>query len=160
MNQKIDKIIFLDIDGVFNSVKWFESKDYGIAKKELPYPLWSLDPEPIELFVKLLKEIKAKIVVSSVWRATRNMKYFRDLFKQRGFPFPRGTFIGKTPNLMNDIRGKEIEKWINENHFNGNYVIIDDDDDMLPGQKLVQIDEQVGFSERNYQKVVEYLNFG
>lgn len=56
--------IFLDVDGVLNSVSYFEKVGYETE--------WDVDPDAVKLLGKLCQEFDCKVVLSSSWR--RNLK--------------------------------------------------------------------------------------
>jgi len=113
------KVIFLDFDGVLNLISQGHDDYGGIFH---------------EHFVNNLKELveatDAKIVVSSSWRSS-GLKYVRDMWEHRNYP---GEVIAITPKLRDcRIRGKEIAVFMELFHVD-NYVILDDDTDMLDEQ--------------------------
>ena len=56
------KIIFLDIDGVLNSIGWVErTKGTAYEDKEI-------DPSKVRLLKQIIDKTDAKIVLSSTWR--------------------------------------------------------------------------------------------
>jgi hypothetical protein len=57
-------------------------------------------------------------------------------------------------------RGMEIDFWIKQNDFEGNYVIIDDNDDMLESQKdfFVETFPNIGLTMEDAKKAIEILN--
>lgn len=150
-------IIFLDVDGVLNSYK----REH-----------FMLDQNKMQLIAKLAEETQAQIVISSVWRKKRNIvKYFQEIFwdfcllSSHYFEWKSDEqyqhVIGRTPyNYYMGIRGKEIEYWLTayEGYVN-NYVIIDDDSDMLPHQMehFVKINGNNAFTEEDYLKCLEIL---
>jgi hypothetical protein len=133
----ITKLIFLDIDGVLNSVRnttarkrpWTDSLPHFVFEEQC------LDPVAVDLLRVLCDETGATIVISSTWRHSRNHQDFIDIFNVYGWDnFP---IIGMTPRL-NTIRGLEIAAWLEEFVKQGNviesYIILDDSSDMLPSQ--------------------------
>jgi len=131
------KIIFLDIDGVLNSSKFFEEQGFDPDVDEEGYePLslewWAqgIDPEAVKLVNEIVSRTGARVVISSSWRLNTNIGYLRRVLQARGF---EGDIIGATPRLQGDHRGREIAAWL---HAHGrdveSFVILDDDDDMEP----------------------------
>ena len=151
------KIIFLDIDGVLNC-------ESAYRNGECQYQEWVWEDgrkdhyqrfcvRSKELLNKLIDETGAKIVISSTWRMSgiEFMKKVWELEKMSG------EIIGITPSMRTkgvDIpRGMEIKFYLNEmgfTHINWseeeqqkrmdesgveNYIIIDDDSDMLYNQR-------------------------
>jgi len=159
------KIIFLDIDGV-------------IATPESGY---NLSQEKQELLEIILKETDAKIVLSSSWRK-HNVKDSIDFMLMSGFRFCN-SIIGVTIRAYHYLqkgvhlsipRGVEIKQWIDTNihsengkNYNPkelgvdyNYVILDDDTDMLLEHKdnYVSIDGNIGLSLIDVYKAIYILN--
>lgn len=127
------KVIFLDIDGVLNV--YCEGRDkYGcLFHKHFEDNLRCV-----------IEETGAKIVISSTWRMS-GLKVMQAMWEYRGLA---GEVIGVTPmcaDLDDDLafserceRGNEIKEWIDGCGFDiESYVIIDDDNDMLPEQQSV-----------------------
>lgn len=113
------KIIFLDIDGVLNLVP--QGRDeYGAI----------FHTHFVTNLEKIISETGADIVISSTWRMGNGLDGMQKMWQKRGLP---GTVIGVTP-IMNTIRGEEIAEYLRENPVD-NYVILDDDSDMLFEQK-------------------------
>ena len=141
-------ILFVDIDGVLNSEKWYTER---FDKDLQSYPLCEFDPLCVEQLNILIQKTNAKLVISSTWRLGRTIDELKNLFEKVGI---KGEIIGVTPHLtFNDgygvSRGNEIKRWIDLNvvrEWNRlfgedrdinmeSYVIIDDDADMLLEQK-------------------------
>lgn len=149
-------ILFLDIDGCVNSDKWY-NKTKGLKG--------DFDPEVIEL-LNTLKDDNVEVVVSSSW-GEDGVKQLKIV----GLILP---VIGYTEHFYQDwiCRGNEIEKWLHDtfggmctkygpNYIdkNYNYVIVDDDSDMLLGQKdnFVQINRETGITKKDIQKIKNIL---
>jgi hypothetical protein len=162
----MDKIIFLDIDGVLNVIpQGFD--DYGAKfHKDFEHNLkW------------IIEQTEAKIVISSTWRMS-GLKVMREMWEKRGLA---GEVIDITPTEVDVVergtcefydlvdRGHEIQQWIDDNNVKC-YCIIDDDNDMLPSQKnnFVRtannqshpdcIDIGYGLTKQCAERVVEILN--
>ena len=77
-----------------------------------------------------------------------------------------GKVIGKTKilqerkNFEKIVRGTEIKMWMDENNFTGNYIIIDDDNDMLPEQQpfFIKTSFWTGITEKNVEDSIKLLN--
>lgn len=131
-------IIFLDIDGVL-----------APAGKSLPRN--TLDKDLVQNLNELLQETGAKVVISSTWRKTLDIAELEAIFKAHGFT---GEIIGTTPILKEyyTVRGNEIYKWMKDRNIPTsdytNYLIIDDDSDMLFWQRnhFLNVDGFVGLN--------------
>jgi hypothetical protein len=182
------KVIFLDIDGVLNSEKAYRSGECNYTKwnwedgtedHHQSFCSWSK-----ELLNKLIKETDAKIVISSTWRSS-GIEFMRKVWELEGMS---GEIIGITPNFRGDIngytipRGCEIDYYLEHDlkfhHINWdkgvqqeyidksgieNYIIIDDDSDMLYGQRnhfvhvLPSPRNKEGFNQKYYKEALSKL---
>lgn len=154
------KLIFLDIDGVLNCqaayikgecnyVTW--TNHLGEKDHHQSFCSWSK-----ELLNELIAKTDAKIVVSSTWRHS-GLEFMKSVWAQEQMA---GEIIGITPSFGSVIteytvpRGCEIDYYLKENmgfrHINWskdaqqlyidksgieNYIILDDDSDMLYSQR-------------------------
>lgn len=129
-------IIFLDVDGVLNHRAVFTPRA-GVAP---------LCPHAVGRFLKLVEETKAEVVLSSTWRlplGDRETIHIRKLraesilakahkdWRTIDLPvaFQNGLIVDSDPR-----RGYEIAEWLSRHPEHTNFVIIDDDADMLPEQ--------------------------
>ena len=152
------KIIFLDIDGVLNC-------ESAYRNGECQYQEWIWEDgrkdhyqrfcvRSKELLNKLIDETGAKIVISSTWRHS-GIEFMKKVWEMEEMS---GEIIGITPSLrtkgLRIPRGMEIAYQLNNDllfqHINWdkviqqeyvdksgveNYIIIDDDSDMLYNQR-------------------------
>ena len=161
----MEKIIFLDIDGVLATPKYLKNKQ------------WALDPEKQKLFGKILIKTDAKIVLSSSWRYS-TLEKTKEHMEAEGFLF-NNELVGVTIRAYQYIeqgihlsipRGVEIKQWI-DTHIhsdNGknwerkklgkdfNYVILDDDDDMLLEHKdnFVKVNGDIGLTDDDIKNAI------
>jgi hypothetical protein len=162
------KIIFLDIDGVLNhEVFYIERFEKCYDAGEIAYPYSEIDPKSVNNLNQLIKETGAEVVISSTWRHS-GINYCKDALEFHGFI---GKIIDKTPDLRSDdcLRGNEILKWIKDNeplvgpYYNfTEYVILDDDSDMLYWQRnnFLLIDRFVGLTMGDVFRAKKILNGG
>ena len=159
------KVIFLDIDGVLNV--YCQSRDkYGC----------NFHQHLIDNLQTLIDATDAKIVISSSWRVD-GLDRMQSMWIDRKLP---GTVIDITPDLYftysdargddNYSRGDEIKLWLDNNPDITNYVILDDDNDMLPDQmdRFVQtnhnlkhpdcVDRGYGLTKICTDKAIKILN--
>jgi hypothetical protein len=155
--KKWRKILFLDIDGVLASTD-FLSKSGGKF----------IDKEKVALLNKL-KPYDVEVVISSSWG------YNEDTVKELtdcGLELP---IIGGTEHFHSDwlCRGNEIAKWLDDSFdeydvFTGKvyiykdsedyeYVILDDDVDMLMCQKdnFIHVDSYESLTEEDINKAID-----
>lgn len=171
------KVIFLDVDGVLNSVRsmiayhdedtLYNGDDVGIQHR-LRH---RIDP----VAVKLLNRVtdcnpEVKYVISSTHRKHipdllgkgRDMKYMNKYFADFGLT---GEVVGYTPCSNNGHRGTEIMQWLEHNLSEvggiSHYAIIDDDSDMTKDQMkyhFVHTDNEDGFSYANFKQLLVVLD--
>lgn len=127
------KVIFLDIDGVLNVYEQGRDQYGQIFHKHFEDNLkW------------IIEETGAKLVISSTWRFS-GIENLRNMWKERNLA---GEIIditidcyqligeGKFEHYDEVERGHEIQEWLDEHQKEvTNYVIIDDDNDMLNSQR-------------------------
>lgn len=163
------KIVFLDIDGVLNHEHFYKEK-HGKRSEEstINYPYSEIDPKSVERLNILCKETGAKVVISSTWRRS-GLEYCKDVLEFHGFT---GDIIDITPSGRGEmtLRGNEILQWVKDNqellgesYYNfTEYVILDDDSDMLYWQRnnFLLIDRFVGLTMGNVFQAKKILNCG
>jgi hypothetical protein len=150
------KVLFLDFDGVFNSeqskIFWENLKDQSTWEKDIG----NFQGGMLEMFAKeycpialsnmehlLRRNPEVQIVVSSSWRTSRTVPELKEVFKS---PLISAAIFDKTESFSN-VRGEEIQKWLNEHPEVTNYVIVDDDRNMLESQQenFVRVSPLHGF---------------
>lgn len=124
------KVIFLDFDGVLNVIPQGHD-DYGGI----------FHPEFVDNLRRIIDETGAKLIISSTWRHM-GLERLHQMWESRGYP---GEIIGITPDLWRGVddeefgekmeRGHEIQAILDQHTQISNYVILDDDDDMLQSQR-------------------------
>lgn len=128
--------IFLDVDGVLNSLRTCVA--YGSYRAE------RLDGTAIRLVDHLCASLaragwRPRIVLSSTWRLKHpDMTWWEDLFGSHGCGATE--FCGATDDFRDiepNRRGREVAAWMAKNAPGEAYVCLDDDSDFLPGQPLV-----------------------
>lgn len=165
MEKSYRKIVMLDIDGVCNG-EAFYNKTKGRSG--------DFDPDSIKL-LNQLESIGAEVVISSSWGEDAIQP-----LKDVGLTLP---IIDCTKKLHYKFdwacRGNEIDFWLTSN-FGGTttaygdayrhhwhpedtdyeYVIFDDDADMLYGQKdnFIQTDRMTGITQADIDKAIKILN--
>jgi hypothetical protein len=159
------KIIFLDIDGVMNSMRFCEelsirTKQTGgsTATREM------IDPEAVARLNKLIEETEAVVVVSSSWRKIFDVPTLQDLLDAKGFA---GKVIDVTPDLSGEPiylpnqrreRGFEIARWVRDNAPDALFVVFDDDGDMTAVQeRFIQTSWGLGLLDEHIARARELL---
>ena len=158
------KVIFLDVDGVLNSVRWMKS-DECVTNGGI----FGMDTQAVKLLKYIIEKTDAKIVVSSSWRigGITEGSHFHDELKRTD---PSDTIldavIGKTcqgdidpPLPRNWVRGDQIQRWIDDNDFDGKFVILDDSDDMAHlSDHLIRTETEIGILRSHVDRVIKALN--
>lgn len=144
------KVIFLDIDGVLDTL------DSG----------WKLDSVLIQRLKDVVEETDAKIVLSSSWKiGCKDAEDFRKKMNHPPYLIDyRNELVMWLIDNVDDVtdnrgpaRGNEIQRWIyNHKADIESYVILDDDSDMLDHQlfNFVQTDTYEGLTEREKKLAV------
>jgi hypothetical protein len=113
------KIVFLDIDGVLNSVA---SVIYHHGKKDANKLLCPIAVSNLKYLLK--KNPDARICISSTWRKVLGIYGTTVVLKKHGIP--KGKIIGCTPiTFSSRNRAGEILEWL-EDHDVEKFVILDD----------------------------------
>lgn len=170
------KIIFLDIDGVLNyELMWKEKRQadrYKELPKDAPDGAHDICEKKIDLLNSLVRETKAKVVISSTWRRSNTVDELRNLFYYKGF---NGIIIDSTPSLYfanenynySVPRGCEIKAWLEMNKeilgdkmSKVRYVIFDDDSDMMYWQRanFFRVDPYCGLTPNIIHRAAMFLN--
>jgi hypothetical protein len=152
-------LIFLDIDGVLNSVAWIGG---GCVRGSIP-PTFAedalveelLDPSCVARLRQIVEVTGAKIVLSSSWRHWMSLE---ELAKLLGFHgFTDAPIVGVTPDLPGP-RGAQVQAWLERNASRETaFVCIDDDGDFYESQPLIRTDPEVGLSDRNATACIHVL---
>jgi len=165
------QVIFLDFDGVINSVQsatmhyeFLANYSTLCAFKEPivgDYKASEFCPVAVSNLNYILKELpNLKVVVSSFWRRGRTIDELKEIFYYLGLPAER--IISKTPTLIGSHRGEEIQKWLEtQTMLEGGirYAIVDDDTDMLEEQlpNYFHIDNYHGLLYREALKIIDHF---
>jgi hypothetical protein len=145
------KIIFLDIDGVLNSDEYYRSVDR--AKND-----WSrFDPIAVDYIKKLVTEFSAKLVITSTWRFGAVKQLDNELNKSHLNKHLHKDW--QTPKTHPSHRGTEIKMWLDNHPEVNNYLILDDDSNMLKDQlpHFVQTNLMSGMNNDIFIKSKEIL---
>lgn len=145
-------ILFLDIDGVLNSVQYaMRTKDVGM--------LWGMDPTCVMLLEEICLKTGCQLVISSTWRRIYTIREIAAFMIAKGMTI-QPPIIGVTP-INGTIRGHEVDSWLRNNSFQyetaPKYICVDDDSDFLPHQTLVQTNNKYGLTKENAERCIELL---
>ena len=140
-----DKVIFLDVDGVLNSVE--DRFSWGIETDK-----------HLEYLKDIIDKTGAAIVVSSSWRILPNMM---DRLRSRLKDFGMDAY-SKTPEIHTHgrHRGDEIRKWLQENPGVKKFAILDDESDMreFVNTNFFKTDMEIGLTKDIADEVIKFLN--
>lgn len=138
------RIIFLDIDGVLNSLATY------VVGGDWPQELTDadkFDQVSIGLVREACRNGGLKIVVSSTWR-------FINPWDAIGKAFDLPVIGSTSLKIVHNKRGQEIQDWLNANPEVIEYAIIDDmlPSNFLPGQqsRLIRTHDENGFTWQSY----------
>lgn len=157
------KVLFLDIDGVLNSVKFYKQsgKKGGLLK--------DIDGAALGRLLRVVLSTDCKIVISSSWRIQHTHNDIREMLLNAGWPGTKGPpIIGSTPvhnwgrtdaHPGPPLRGEEIKAWLDVAKDVTHYAIVDDDSDMLPEQMdhFVQTSWEDGLLDEHVEKLKAIL---
>lgn len=151
----MNNIIFLDFDGVVNTIYWSQGPDGVYNQNVFKSGHQELNnKQAIGWLNELYRHCPYDIVVSSTWRLGMSVEELQNLLLRSGFD-PEINVIGKTPVLYTE-RGHEIQRWIDDNNYTGNFVIIDDDSDMCHlKNRLVQPNTYIGMTLYDFRKALK-----
>lgn len=113
--MKTNRVIFVDYDGVLNSPEFLIKAH---MKPDKPLGEQCLDLIRVAYLSNMCSVCNAKVVLTSAWRDDLDA---RRLLKRAGVPV-----IGATPHKFGN-RGEEIHQWLLDSKFDGEYVILDDE---------------------------------
>lgn len=169
----MNKVIFLDFDGVLNT------ENYQAKLRQEGKPQWDnfgqiFDPEAVENLKMILDTVpEALIVINSSWKL-EGMDTVKAMWKARNLP---AKIHSATPDYVPDIscidledydniamlagKGNEVKQWLEQNAPKGcTYVILDDMPDFLPelDEHLICTDPRVGITMENAMEAIGLLN--
>jgi hypothetical protein len=153
-------IVFLDIDGVLNNTFSMIRASSGTTEE-----CW--DEKCVEQFFRIVDSVsEVGVVLSSSWRYLHTLTEIEEMFVRitgRKPPFVGITAMDGLENINNLTRGAEIYSFLDNWKLSGkeltNYVILDDDDDMLPDQAshFIQTKFELGLTRQNADEAIEVL---
>lgn len=159
----MNKVIFLDIDGVLNNtagraaVKCQFHHVCTYANRPLAKTDLDINEDCMARFGKLITEFDPDLVISSMWRFGSKMEWFTEMFALYGIRIPANRISTIRTNDCEDIEG-DRQMWIEEylaDHPYDNYVMLDDTAfhfKSLYHPNLVLTDITFGFTDADYEK--------
>lgn len=150
------RVLFLDFDGVMNSVGSFiyNNRQNLLGMTEVPTHE-SFCPVASSNLKFILEELPdVQIVVSSTWRKYKTIDTLKKIFDINSIPSHK--IIGTTPIDPSRYRGSEIEEYLYYNPEVTSFVILDDDTDMYPYlDRLVKTESRDGLTFSKAEQVIE-----
>ena len=139
----MQKVLFLDVDGVLNNPEILEKNGLGIG------------PDHLTELKRIINETGAKIVLSSTWRLMHHTRVIiLPALQSIG-----ADVIGMTPNHKNLPRSEEILTWL-ENNPECHFAILDDDSDAGLGfeENFFQTEFQFGLTPQIANRIIEFFD--
>jgi len=146
------KILFLDIDGVLNSEAYYKSNSHSenISSR--------FDPLSVEFIKKLIAEFSLQIVISSTWRFGAVDRLMHELKNSELIKYLYHDWF--TPVIHPSHRGREIKLWLDLHPEVTDYIIIDDDENILEEQmnRFVKTGLHEGMTDEHFNRVRAILS--
>lgn len=136
----MNKIIFLDVDGVLNSMRTLQRFGWDF-----------IDPILVALVARIVRETEAKIVLSSTWRMGEESKKMVEV----ALAEHNLEILDITP-VLNGPRQTEIQAWLDVNPTS-TFAIIDDDIDAEIEGSFFRTDDEFGLTVTIAERVIEHL---
>lgn len=161
--------IFLDIDGVMNDYEyWNECKQRHHNASVMKMECYPFNPRSLNNLMLLNRELQHKqyamrILLSSTWRLD---DISTGIVKSRLAEYGM-TIFDKTPQLnilpldkLNSHRSLEIKRWLETHKNPTNYLILDDDSDILNNfeeKHFVNTDAHYGFNDEKLKEAISKI---
>ena len=151
----MNKIIFLDFDGVLNTEHYQGLLQYQGKPWQDEYGAF-FDPKAVKQLKRIIDATDADIVVESSWKYL-GLDAMKELWEVRNLP---GTIIDITPSLLGKNKGVEIASWLTEQTEDISYVIIDDEYVILESQlpHFILTNPYEGITEEQANRAISMLN--
>lgn len=147
----MEKVIFLDVDGVLNCNKTTRKTTSGYT---------FVGNRQVKNLRHIINSTQAKVVLSSDWRYDRDdSRYNGDYLELEAELMRYGIQLyGFTPELPSAHRGTEIAQWLAEHTEVSNFVILDDRTDIEPNKDhWVQTTMSCGLGVAEANQAIEIL---
>jgi len=144
------KVLFLDIDGVLNSKLYYKY----IYKPEEGS---RFDPYCVILVKRLVEEFSLKIVISSTWRNGSVNRLMKELNEHNMIEYLHDDW--HTPFVRRASRGSEINLWLDSHPEVKDYLILDDNENLLDHQlsRFVKTSNYLGMVQERYHQARNLL---
>lgn len=160
------RVLFLDIDGVLNSLRWRKVRKPITAAEKISTDQRSvlarrnLDPVAIGRLETIVQKTRCMVVLSSAWREMMDLpRMTHYLAIHGGFT---GFLAGATPSLSDlppeEMRGAEIQAWIDAtDHAITQYAILDDEVIIGHDGHFVHTSFDVGLTDGDVARAIAML---
>lgn len=152
----MNKIIFLDFDGVLNTEHYQGLLQYQGKPWQDEYGAF-FDPKAVKQLKRIIDATDADIVVESSWKYL-GLDAMKELWEVRNLP---GTIIDITPSLLGKNKGVEIASWLSKYAKQDiRYIIIDDEYVILDSQlpHFILTNPYEGITEEQANRAISMLN--
>ena len=152
----MNKILFLDFDGVLNTEHYQGLLQYQGKPWQDEYGDF-FDPKAVKQLKRIIDATDADIVVESSWKYL-GLDAMKELWEVRNLP---GTIIDITPSLLGKNKGVEIASWLSKYAKQDiRYVIIDDEYVILDSQlpHFILTNPYEGITEEQANRAISMLN--
>ena len=155
MSSEHRRMLFLDIDGVLNSERY-----YWTVCDRLPSACTSqdIDPDAVAHLNRIIDQSNCEVVLSSAWRGVGKTASVEAMLRERGFAH---RLHASTPQLY-AARHKEIWEIVKASNPS-RFVVLDDDADAWTptfascGGFLVQTNFRIGLTEHDARAAITHL---
>lgn len=155
----IEKVIFLDIDGVLNSEEFFIKRDKkhikALEEENKDYLVYDLDKKAVKILNETLNLTNCEIVLSSSWRIF-GLERVNNALKEVGFKYE----INYKTTMDDMDRGLQIKKFAEENNVE-NYIVLDDEsfdiDKHITLERFIKTNWRTGMLECHKNRIVSYF---
>lgn len=152
----MNKILFLDFDGVLNTEHYQGLLQYQGKLWQDEYGAF-FDPNTVKQLKRIIDDTGADIVVESSWKYL-GLDAMKEMWMARDLP---GKVIDITPSLAGENKGVEIASWLTEQaNQNIRYAIIDDEYVILDSQlpHFILTNPYEGITEEQANRAISILN--
>lgn len=166
MSKDKYNVLFLDIDGVFNSeitrLQRFENYKklfYDFENTKFLNAITPIDTKCINHLKESCYKNNLHVFITSTWRIIHTLEEIKKTFEYHEANID---IIDMTESSKSRFRGEEIKTWINNFIRQGNYIskylIVDDSQDFYSFQPQLLIDSNIGFTKENKNYIKKWFN--
>lgn len=148
------KVLFLDIDGVLNSIVWtFVCNKTTVFSDDAKDDIDTRSVKILNILFEAVPDVK--VVISSSWRKLHSIDEMREILGLCGL---KAEIVDMTPNSSTGWRGAEVQAWIDLHPEVELYACIDDGSDFHPHQNLVQTDLVEGITLKDVYHLLQIFD--